>query len=115
MAKRDLKVRRSARAPTRAKADSDLKSENTRLRRELADALQRQTAANEVLEIISRSGGDLEPVFQKVLENATRLCGAGFGIMWHALHLSLNKDAPISCAAEAAGSRSLGEGTGAKA
>src|SRR3984893_9461133 len=70
MAKRALKPRKRAKAPKRAK-----------LKRELAEALQRQTAATEALEIISRSSGDLEPIFQKLLENATRLCGAQFGIM----------------------------------
>jgi two-component system, NtrC family, sensor kinase len=81
MTKRALKPRKRAKASKRAKVDRDLKSRLSKLKRELAEALQRQTAATEVLEIISRSHGDLEPIFQKLLENATRLCGAQFGIM----------------------------------
>jgi len=50
--------------------------------RELSELLERQTATSEILSVINRSGGDLQPVFAAVLQNAVRICAASFGVIY---------------------------------
>src|SRR5262249_42494486 len=78
--------RSSVRATASPAPDEKLKRRAAKYRNELKQALEQQMATSEVLRIIAGSRGELQPVFQAMLENAVRICEAKVGVLF------LNRD-----------------------
>src|SRR5215813_1703342 len=61
---------------------ADLQRQLAERTAERDEALARETATSEVLQVINSSPGNPAPMFETLLDHATRLCGAQYGILW---------------------------------
>ena len=77
-----LKHRSVPKQASRAAPDTGQHEEIQQLSHELKEALRRETATSDVLEVISHSSGELEPVFQAILEKSIAICDAKFGSLF---------------------------------
>src|SRR5215470_3810744 len=77
---RSALLRRNAPKTSRQRGPAPVKETNAaRFRRERDEALEQLAATSEVLKAVSNSAGNLGPVFDAMLQNAVRICGAKFG------------------------------------
>jgi PAS domain S-box-containing protein len=72
----------STKTKGRTRRAGRLQESRAELYQQLAEAREHQTATSDVLDIISTSPGELAPVFDAILSNATRICGAHFGTLF---------------------------------
>jgi two-component system, NtrC family, sensor kinase len=72
---------KAGKAPARASI-AELEEQLRQCSSELEEALQQQTATSEVLSIIRRSPADAQPVFEAIVQSATRLCDAVFSVFY---------------------------------
>ena len=97
-----LKTKRHDASKTASSSAHVQDAEVARLSRELREALEQQTATSEVLQVVSWSPGELDPVFPAMLEKAIRICDAKFGSIYRwdgkALHAVATHNAPLAYA-----------------
>ena len=73
---------RRSKGGRKASGVADLREQLDHRTRALEDALQQQSATSEVLSIIRQSPSDAQPVFDAIVQSASRLCGAIFGVVY---------------------------------